>query len=173
MFINLSEILSTKNKIENIKASIELQSFILDGTEYEFSFKSPVEFTISNAGQKKVFIVANAKVSLMIPCSRCLEKVETFFDIHFEKEIDFNYSEEDRARELDDTNYISGYNLDVDLLVYDEILIDFPMRVLCKNDCKGICNVCGLNLNKGTCDCETTALDPRMSVIRDIFKNSK
>ena len=40
-------------------------------------------------------------------------------------------------------------------------------------DCKGICNVCGQNLNMGTCNCEDTALDPRMSVVRDLFKNFK
>ena len=47
------------------------------------------------------------------------------------------------------------------------------MKVLCSEDCKGICNVCGQNLNEGTCDCEDTGLDPRMSVIRDVFKNFK
>ena len=70
-------------------------------------------------------------------------------------------------------NYIDGYNLDVDKLIYNEILIGWPMKILCREDCKGICNMCGQNLNKGTCDCEDTSLDPRMSVIRDVFKNFK
>ena len=52
-----------------------------------------------------------------------------------------------------------------------EMLIGWPTKVLCKEDCKGICNVCGQNLNEGTCDCEDTGLDPRMSVVRDLFKN--
>ena len=54
-----------------------------------------------------------------------------------------------------------------------EILIGWPTKVLCSEDCKGICNVCGQNLNMGTCNCEDTALDPRMSVVRDLFKNFK
>ena len=68
---------------------------------------------------------------------------------------------------------IDGYYLDVDKMLYNEILIGWPMKVLCSEDCKGICNVCGQNLNKGTCDCEDTSLDPRMSVVRDLFKNFK
>ena len=81
-----------------------------------------------------------------------------------------------RKLSLDDqeeTNYIDGYTLDVDQLVRNEILIGWPTKILCGEDCKGICSVCGQNLNEGTCDCEDTSLDPRMSVIRDVFKNFK
>ena len=40
-------------------------------------------------------------------------------------------------------------NLDVDRLVYLEVLICWPLKVLCKEDCKGICSRCGKNLNEG------------------------
>ena len=66
-----------------------------------------------------------------------------------------------------------GYDLDVDELVYSEILVNWPLRVLCKEDCKGICSICGKNLNHGTCDCDHTDLDPRMAQIRDIFNKFK
>ena len=61
----------------------------------------------------------------------------------------------------------------VNSLVYEEILLGFPMKVLCQEDCKGICKVCGANLNQGECGCVRTEPDPRMSVIRDIFNNVK
>ena len=63
--------------------------------------------------------------------------------------------------------------MDTDRLVYDEILIGFPMKVLCREDCRGICAVCGANLNEGECGCDRTVPDPRMAVIRDIFNNFK
>ena len=69
--------------------------------------------------------------------------------------------------------WVDGYHLDVEQLLYNEILVGWPMKVLCSEDCKGICSVCGQNLNEGSCDCEDTSLDPRMSVIRDVFKNFK
>lgn len=173
MIINLSEIMSVKGKIEQISAPIELMNFLIEGEEYSFSSKSLVELEITNLGERKVRIEGNAEVSLIIPCSRCLDPVNTFFKIEFDKELDLNYKEEDRIKELDETNYINGYHLDVDLLVYDEIFIDFPMKVLCDADCKGFCKVCGTNLNKSSCNCENPDLDPRMSVIRDIFSNFK
>ena len=173
MVINLSEIMSVKGNVVKKQAPIELESFCMEGIEYPFATKSFVNLTISNIGERKLKVEGEAKLSLLIPCNRCLEDVETCFHINFEKQLDFNQDSEERIKELDETNYISGYNLDVDLLVYDEILIDFPMKVLCDENCKGICKVCGQNLNSGSCTCEDTGSDPRMSVIRDIFNNFK
>lgn len=173
MLINLSKIMSIKDKVEHIEAPLERKSFKLDGQEYSFASVSPIDLTITNLGNRKVSVDVKAKLSLNIPCSRCLEDVETFFDINLSKNLDFNDTDEDRIKELDETNYISGYDLDVDVLICDEILLDFPLQVLCKDDCKGFCNSCGTNLNHGSCDCESTSLDPRMSVIRDIFNNFK
>ena len=173
MLIDLAKIMSTKDKVEEIEAPLELACFSLSGIDYEFGEKNPLRMTISNQGNRKVKVEGETRLSLKIPCSRCLEDVETFFDIQISKNLDFNDTDEDRMKELDEANYISGYNLDVDLLVYDEIVIDFPLQVLCKEDCKGLCKVCGCNLNHKTCNCDNTVLDPRMSVIRDIFNNFK
>ena len=173
MLINLSEIMSVVDKVSNMEVPIELTSFRLGDLEYEFAKKEPMNLQIKNLGNRKVSIKGNTECSLIIPCSRCLTGVEVPFSIEFTHEVDFNKTEEERAEELDETNYISGYNLDVDTLVYGEILLDLPYHVLCNEDCKGICKVCGRNLNEGSCDCDHEDLDPRMSVIRDIFKNFK
>jgi len=173
MLINLSEIMSVKGKIEHIQVPIELKSFCMEGNQYPFANKPFVDLTLSHLGERKMKIEGEAKLSLLIPCNRCLKDVETLFELKISKDLDFNQTEADRIKELDETNYLSGYNLDVDLLVYDEILVDLPMKVLCDENCKGLCNVCGTNLNKNSCDCEDTGLDPRMSVIRGIFNNFK
>ena len=106
-------------------------------------------------------------------CDRCLDDVEVKVELEFEHKITTDTEAEDQSEELDENNYIDGYSLDVEQLVYNELLVGWPTKILCSEDCKGICNVCGQNLNKGTCNCEDTGLDPRMSVIRDVFKNFK
>jgi uncharacterized protein len=68
---------------------------------------------------------------------------------------------------------MDGYQLNVDDLLTNEIVINWPMKVLCKPDCKGICRQCGKDLNTGTCGCDTFVPDPRMAVIKDIFDASK
>ena len=70
---------------------------------------------------------------------------------------------------MDEADYMKGFQLDIDKMVYDEILVNWPMKVLCREDCKGICKKCGTNLNVKTCDCEKSELDPRMAAIQDIF----
>ena len=173
MLINLSEIMSVPDKVAQVEAPIEMTGFRFGNEQYEFAKKSPVSLKIRNLRNRQVRIEGSISCSLIIPCSRCLTGVEVPFDIEVEKEIDFNKTEEERAEELDETNYISGFNLDVDTLVYDEILIELPYQVLCKKNCKGLCKVCGQNLNSGTCQCDQQVLDPRMAVIRDIFNNFK
>lgn len=173
MLISLSEVMSTKDNVREYSVPIELETVEHMGNQYAFHKKEPVEITITNLGDKKVRIKAHTNISLNLFCGRCLNDVIHDMELEVEKEIDFNETEEERARELDEVNYIVGYDLDVDKLVYDEILIGFPMQVLCSEDCKGLCKTCGRNLNEGTCDCDNTEYDPRMSVIRDIFKNFK
>ena len=73
----------------------------------------------------------------------------------------------------EEKDYIDGYSLDVDRLVFGELLLSMPGKVLCKDDCKGLCPVCGTDLNVTECDCEKESLDPRMSVFKDILNNFK
>ncbi|MSS63304.1 YceD family protein [Velocimicrobium porci] len=173
MIIQLSDIMSGKDKMKHIEAPIELNQFKLDGMEYEFVKKNPVAFCFTVTGEKRMLVEGKTSLSLLIPCGRCLDDVEIPFDIEISKDLDFNNTDADRIKELDELNYIDGYNLDVDLLIFDEILVHFPLQVLCSEDCKGICKVCGTNLNKESCSCDQSVGDPRMSAIQDIFKNFK
>ena len=75
--------------------------------------------------------------------------------------------------ECEEKDYIDGYNLDVDKLVFSEILLSMPRKNLCKEDCKGLCLVCGANLNIAECGCDRSVLDPRMSVFKDILNDFK
>ena len=61
----------------------------------------------------------------------------------------------------------------MDRLIFNEILVNWPAKVLCKSDCKGICPKCGTNLNLATCDCEQGELDPRMAQFQDVFNKFK
>ena len=93
--------------------------------------------------------------------------------VDYDEEIDMKLSEEERIEALDESSFIQNKELDTDKLLHNEVLINWPMWVLCKEDCKGICSICGKNLNHGTCDCDHTDLDPRMAQIRDIFNKFK
>jgi uncharacterized protein len=72
-------------------------------------------------------------------CSLCLEE----FNNVFEKDLALHYD-------------IKGLeSVTIDPEVREEIMLDHPIRILCKPDCRGLCAFCGTNLNEGPCDCKT------------------
>lgn len=173
MLINLSELLSRNGDTKVFEANIGFDSFESRVDSYKIIDKSPFSLTVTNLGNRKITIEGDVRLSMNIPCNRCLEDVRTDIEFSIMKDVDMGESSDDRIKELDEQNYIDGYYLDVDKLVYGEILLNLPMKVLCREDCKGLCNKCGANLNHGECGCDRESLDPRMSVIRDIFNNYK
>jgi len=173
MLINLTELFTREGKSKDYTPEIECRQFQIPDGACELVDAKPVNLHIENVGDKTLLLSGEAEFSLIIPCSRCLEPVKYPFHLTLERELDMNLTEEERLANLDEQPYLQGYNLDVDQLVRDELLLNLPMKVLCDEDCKGICNRCGANLNYETCDCDRSSLDPRMSVIQDIFKQFK
>ena len=173
MTVSLSEAMQVAGGVFTKEIPYEPEEFCYAGSKYRFLKKEPVKLTVTNLGGRKVKIELEGEVTLSLPCDRCLREVAETVSFRTEREVDFSMTEEERTAELDETNFINGYDLDVDAFVCEEILLGFPMKVLCQEDCKGICKVCGANLNEGECGCDRTELDPRMSVIRDIFNNFK
>ena len=172
MIIDISKVVKSINKEVSEEVSIELTSFESRLGEFPILQKSPVVLTITNQENKTLFIRGAVDITLSIPCGRCLEEVPTqiCFDIDKKLSIQDSILVDD---EMEETDYLIGFELDVEKCVYAEILVNWPMKVLCKETCEGICNVCGMNLNKGACDCQRTELDPRMAAIQDIFSKFK
>lgn len=173
MIISLAEIMQIPNDRRQMEIPVEAETLHVAGLDYKVISKEPVALTVTNLGNRKVALEGTCRVELEIPCSRCLDAVSVPFDIEIDQEVDFNKSEEERMQDLDEQVYIDGTNLDVERLIYNEILLDFPLQTLCRDDCKGICKVCGVNLNRETCSCDQTVLDPRMAAFLDIFDQFK
>ena len=172
MIIDISSIVTCENKSLTEKVQIELESFVSRLGEFPIIEKAPIDLQIANIDGGKLRISGTVDLAASIPCSRCLEEVPTSIRFDIDKKLRI---EEDGLvdDEMEQPDYLIGFELDVDKLVYAEILVNWPMRVLCKDDCKGICKVCGMNLNKGACSCQRTELDPRMAAIQDIFNKFK
>ena len=170
MLVNLSDVLTSEGMELAREVPLELTCYE-NGTEsFDIVSKSPVSLTVSNAGADKAVLRGKLELSLRGACSRCLAEVPVALKLAFERTI---LSPEVQGEEADDFAFMDGFSLDVDALVHDEILINWPAKILCKDDCKGLCPVCGQNLNERDCGCDTFVPDPRMAVIQDIFKNKE
>ena len=173
MLINLSELFTLEGKEKTYTPDIEMDIYHGPGGDYEIVSKEPVVLRIMNLGNRKLEAEGKAMLTLIIPCDRCLDPVEVPLEFDIVRTLDLNESEEERVEELDEQPYLKGYNLDVDQLVCDELILNLPMKVLCSEDCQGISNRYGTNPGSGEGDCKDSMPDPRMSVIQDIFKQSK
>lgn len=173
MLINLSELFSCEGKEKLYTVELEMVRFHAPDGDYEIVQREPVLLRGRNIGNRTLEIEGKVNLSLDIPCGRCLEPVRNQFQLEIHRALDMKQSDEERIENLDEQPYLNGYNLDVDQLVCNELLLSLPMKVLCNEDCKGICNRCGTNLNHETCDCDTRSPSLGMSVVQDIFKQFK
>ena len=171
MDIKLSNILSVPAKVYETEIQLDYKFMTFKGMDYQVAYMTPVHIKLTNMGNQKLHIEADFTIHLNIPCDRCLDDVLHKYEICVDRKIDV--SERADNQDLDDVSFISEYNLDVDMLVYEEVFVRLPMKNLCNEDCKGICSVCGTNLNRGECGCDRRIPDPRMSDILDIFNSFK
>ena len=107
-------------------------------------------------------------------CARCLAPVNGRFTLDLEKTVAtrdmLGELDEDR---LDDYAIIDDGFLDMDEQLREQMEMEFPIRFLCKEDCRGLCSKCGKNLNEESCDCETKEIDPRLAPLGELLKKMK
>ena len=169
MLINLSKLLSGDQERLTEQVTLEMDTFACALGEFPVVGKSSFPLTIKKVDTDKFLIEGTTAVTLEFPCDRCLQPVAVEIPLEICREYDKNDTEEESEEEA----LIVGYNLDTEQLIYCEILVNWPMKTLCTEACKGICKKCGANLNHSSCTCDTVDLDPRMAKIRDIFNSVK
>lgn len=173
MQINLTEITRLTGLQKCFPINIEMELFELADGTFTVIDKKPFDLFITNMGNSELEIKGEFSITIKLNCDRCMADTPYKMTVSFIKNVDMKETDESRREDLNEIRYIKGYKLDVEDLIYDEMVIHFPMKILCKDDCKGICNNCGGNLNTTDCGCDTTSLDPRMANILDIFNKSK
>lgn len=173
MLLNLSDVLSEQHKPLDQMVPLEMKTVEVGFMTYEIVESGLAHIQVEHVKDRELYIQVQGEVSVNIPCDRCLEEVRYDFDLDFERRVDLGRTDAELIEGLDESNFIDGYHLDADQLIFNGIISEWPMKVLCSDDCRGICSVCGCNLNEGSCDCEDPGLDPRMSVIREVFMNFK
>ncbi len=171
MQICLSELFNHIDEPKTFEIPVEFDEVKMLRETCPIVEKQPVHLVLNHLGKKKIQMNAEIQMTLEIPCARCLDPVSVPFVISVDTQLELPETP-DEVKEESEEPYIDGYQLDVDALVRNELFVHMPLRVLCKEDCKGICKRCGTNLNLGTCDCDATELDPRMAAILDIFNGS-
>lgn len=172
MLINLSDVLTSEGEQVRENADLEMECFESRMGSYEIVEKSPAAFTFTNIGEGKARMEGSISLKFRAACDRCLTEVSVTLELDFDRVV-ASPDVDTEGEEIDDLGFMEGYHLNVETFVYGEIMGNWPAKILCKEDCRGICPVCGQNLNIRDCGCDTFVPDPRMAAIQEIFNASK
>ncbi|HVE58431.1 MAG TPA: DUF177 domain-containing protein [Pyrinomonadaceae bacterium] len=112
---------------------------------------------------------------LEIDCTRCLQKIDKDLEFAFEAAFvtpeNFTASREAELNAKDlDVSVIEGNEIDLSELVREQILLNLPEQVFCREDCKGLCDKCGANRNLIDCNCIEKETDPRWAALKNLNK---
>lgn len=162
MKIDLTEALAVDRADRKTVCELTMDQVSFAAGTFPIVEKSPVQVRLHHKQAMQLDVILDTSLCVEIPCDRCLRTVKVPFSVHAERSLDL--------ANADRPSYVpEGKLLDIDELVFHDLLLHWPARVLCREDCKGICPVCGADLNEGDCGCDRQTLDPRMAAIQDIF----
>ena len=164
MLLDLKDIFVSDGASKDVSYTLSMSDVEVMG---ERPFNSPVQIQ-AHVENKAGMVTLNidADFVYVTECCRCLAPIERRFDYHFSHKIIENLEEDFN----DDYIEAPDLTLDLDELSSSDILLELPARFLCREDCQGLCQKCGHNLNLGECGCDKTEVDPRLEALKELLK---
>lgn len=173
MIIDIGPLL--RGEVKRMDIDYMLSPEQMDGVEFE-SDARVVGCVTDKAGYMRLTLKADLKYHG--ECARCLAPVDGVFSLDFERTVVTESMVNDQMvggeenDEIDDEYVVlDGCELDVDLALSEEILLGFPSRLLCSEDCLGLCPKCGKPRREGDCGCPEKEPDPRLAILKNFFSN--
>lgn len=154
--------------------NVELKEPLFFAQE-EFTFISPFQVNAhARWADQSVMVEIDLEATISVPCVRCLELTDIALRTHFM----YLYSLRDsvtseREQESDEHLVLVDAlenKLNITPQVWESLILSLPTNPLCREDCKGLCPVCGASLNDGDCGCNRETRDPRLADLLKIKK---
>lgn len=163
MKINFTNLFNSTVDSIVINHNVDLSNFI-------YSTYNPIKDGVKVVGSAYskadvVYLDINISFSFHGYCDRCADNVTKNYSFDLKRIIVDELQNEDN----DDYIVITNKELDLDELVSEEVSLFIPSKILCSDDCKGLCYQCGANLNVKKCDCKKD-IDPRMEALLQLLE---
>jgi uncharacterized protein len=145
------------------RVEIELEPLVLGGQTYEpRPNPAPAELTVTRASSGTV-LELTFDVALAGPCFRCLSDAELPVSLRL-REYEATKPEGDEEQ----TEYLADDRLDLSAWARDAIALALPDQILCRDDCAGLCPVCGKDLNAEPHEHAEERIDPRWAKLSEL-----
>lgn len=167
-FIDVSRVLNT-NESKHYKAKVEIDTFILRATEVrgkELEVDILIE-PVSSLRDNTIIAKGNVTGTLVMTCHRCVESFEHPLNITFDQLFSEN------VKKYEESKIIENNKIDILPVIKESLSLKLPIKILCSEDCRGLCPSCGKNLNKEPCLCINKPVDVRWQKLGDYFKEGK
>lgn len=140
----------------------------IDGVSFDSDARVVGQIT-DNAGYMRLTL--KAELTYHGECARCLAPVCGVFSLDFERTVaaEGTLTDEQLEELFDEYVILKGSELDVDEPLREELLLGFPSRLLCSEDCPGLCPRCGKPRREGECGCPEKEPDPRLAILKTFF----
>ena len=163
MILDLKSIFLCEGSVLERELVQDMSETAVDGVK---PFVSPVRVDVTaenRAGLVKLSLATS--FNFQKPCDRCGTDVIREIHYSFEHYLVTSLS----GDQNDDYIETPDYTLDIDELLRSDIILELPSKYLCREDCKGLCPVCGANRNIVQCDCTINHTDPRLEALRQLM----
>ena len=169
MLLDLSRL---RGGVERVDRSFDPSTFDLSGEEFRVIAPVALKAEIRKDGGV-VRLTGHLATILEFECGRCLDH----FPVPLAVDLDVRFSpvtpdagggEREVASEDLETSTYQDDVLDLGAIMREQFQLAMPMKPLCRDDCKGLCPVCGINRNRETCACRAVWVDPRLAALEKL-----
>ena len=163
MLLKLKDVFMTEGARSSVSYSLDLSAFEYNSIR---PFRKPVS-VCAEASNRAGLVLLDINVSFIYSaqCDRCGADVEREFRKSFSHYLVTSLKGDSEGEYIETPDY----ELELDELVTADIILDLPSKLLCREDCKGLCSICGKSLNDGDCGCAEKVTDPRLEVLKQLF----
>lgn len=119
-------------------------------------------------------VAGRVDVELELTCCRCLcrfqRPLQKRFDLKYlpDPVVEVEGEEFELSYKDLDIGFYRNDELDLMAVVSEQIVLEIPMKPICREECKGLCDLCGADLNQGSCSCSREVTDPRWQVLSEL-----
>jgi len=146
------------------------RGFLTEAEPFDFTLRRIDIVCTVRRMKENVFIEGGITAQVEAFCCRCLEAAQSPLTASFKYTFSPAPSEPRDEMELNTEDLELAYyeedTIDLDRLLYEQIMLQIPIKPLCTEACKGLCPRCGINLNLASCACEAETFDERLAVLK-------
>lgn len=164
MKLNIASVLKNDGASKAFLGEVSLGKVEYMGSTLDFEAPLSVTGKVQNIGGT-IEISAHITGRFNTECSRCGDAVTEDFSADLFESVENDFSDID-----EECISVQGNVIDISGSINACIFGNIPMQTLCREDCKGLCPECGMNLNEKECNCDTTVYDPRFAIFRNLSK---